>query len=206
MKLGDEENVRLGDISGMIQHVLHDGLDIAPDVLFLVGVKLIHENRFSKGDGHVCGLYERNVLSDNIRCVFDRDRDNGAFASAGNLEGTGLELAELSVPGPCAFRENEDRYAVFDLLNGSQDGFHSLLGILPVQEETMDPLQPEIQAGHFFQLLFRKETGQPGEQWVDQDHIEDAGMVCDVENRLVFWQIFLPPDLELNAADGLDYS
>ena len=57
MKLGDEENVRLGDISGMIQHVLHDGLDIAPDVLFLVGVKLIHENRFSKGEGHVCALY-----------------------------------------------------------------------------------------------------------------------------------------------------
>lgn len=147
------------------------------------------------------------MVFEDRRGVADADRNDRATGFRSDLEGTFVERKQLRFRGifiPGAFREDHDRNAVFDIVDGSQDGLEPGFDIGAVQKQTVEKFHPPGEQRHLQKFLFRDIAGETRTARIGEHDVEEAAVVADVEHRLILWNVFLADDGELYAGEKGD--
>ena len=127
-----------------MDRVSYDILYIVADVALRVFIQLIGIDRLSVFNDHM-GLSDlRHMGFPDVRRIVHGDRDDRAACLCGDLEGAVLEgqHAQFFTAVSRPFGENADGNPVLHIITGLQDRLEPLLGILPVEEETVEAAHP----------------------------------------------------------------
>ena len=141
--------------------------------------------------------------------IVNSDRDYGTAGLSGDLktsfmEGKHFQFAFASASG--TFGEDTDGYAIFNFLNGSEYGFHPLFNIFPVQKQTVQIFHPVGQKRDGFHFFFCNVAGSVRTEDIGKENIEITPVVPDIQDRLIFWDLFMAQGRNMSSGYFQDQS
>ncbi len=101
-----------------------------------------------------------------------------------------------------AFRTNPDGFAIFYLLNSSQNGFQAFSGIAAVKKKAIKTLHPVTKEGNGTDFLFGDKAGYSPNLGIGDNNIKIAAVIAGIEHSLIrMGEIFLSLDGDVNAGE-----
>jgi hypothetical protein len=129
----------------------------------------------------------------------NRYRHYGRTGLTGKFKRTALERKQPSSLTPRTFREDKHSIAAPDLFHSVVDRAQGLADIFPVNEETTDQEDPDIEDGNEREFLFCDETYAPPDQRQQEYYVKDAPVITHNAETASFRDMFQPLHREMDS-------
>ena len=159
---------RLGDLAA----------GVGADVLCILGIEPVEVDRLEVFDLHPGTLYPGEMILEHIAGSCDRDRNYRDAGLGSDLEASLMERQKGTlVMIPRSLGENSDRISVFYQFDTSEDGLKALLDIIPVEEDAVHQIHPDIEARNLAGFLFCQIDSGARNPRVSEYGVEEASVI-----------------------------
>ena len=149
-------------------------------------------------------FYKWYVILNDVTCVCNRhwnDRTSGLFS---DFQTAFFKWCHFIAVSAGAFRENADGNALFDIFDSLQNGFQAGFHVITFQKQAVKSFHPDVQQRHFFQWIFGNVACQIFAECIRNNDVKIAVVVCHIQHRCIFRNVFLTDNSQFNATDPVD--